>query len=255
MEVLKSERLEGGVQRVSINRPQSMNAIDGEVERLFKAAMASASDDPGVRAVIITGEGPHFSAGGDLPFLQSMGAEELRGYHRGALALVRAIALCPKPTIASVRGACAGGAFGFALACDYLLASETAYFSAQFLRIGLVPDMGVVYFAAHRIGGHRARKFLLDNKTVKAEEAAAIGLCDTLHADDALDEETLRLASRLALLPPRAVRQTKWLTREAEGNFKLFLGSEIEAVADCLGGEEFLEGTAAFFEKRSPRFI
>lgn len=154
-----------------------------------------------------------------------------------------------------MRGACAGGGFGFALGCDYLLASDTAYFSAQFLRVGLVPDMGVAYFAAHRMGGHRARKFLLDNRTVKAEEAAAIGLCDALHADAALDAETLRLASRLAQLPPRAVRQTKWLTREAEGSFKLFLGSEIEAVVDCLGGEEFIEGTAAFFEKRPPRFV
>jgi len=255
MEALRSERLESGVQRIALNRPQVMNAIDGEMERSFKAAMVSAADDRDVRAVIITGEGPHFSAGGDLPFLQSMSAQDLRDYHRGALELVRAIALCPKPTIASVRGACAGGAFGFALGCDYLLASQTAYFSAQFLRIGLVPDMGVAYFAAHRLGGHKARKFLLDNRTVKAEEAAAIGLCDELHADEALDTETLRVASRLAALPPRAVRQTKWLTREAEGSLKRFLGSEIEAVADGLGGEEFIEGTAAFFEKRLPRFL
>ncbi|MCZ4341989.1 enoyl-CoA hydratase-related protein [Sphingomonadaceae bacterium G21617-S1] len=254
MEAMTSDRVEGGVQRIAMARPHAMNAIDLAMRHEFEAAMLAATADPDVRTIIVTGQGTHFSAGGDIPFLQSMNAAQFKEYHRDVLGLVRAIALCPKPTIASVRGACAGGGFGFALGCDYLLASQTAYFSAQFLRIGLVADMGTGYFLAHRLGGHKARKLLLDNRIVKAEEAATIGLCDELHADETLDGETLRLARRLAELPPRAVRQTKWLMRQAEGSFERFLDAEMTAGAECLGGEEFIEGTNAFFEKRAPRF-
>ncbi|MBP7337904.1 MAG: enoyl-CoA hydratase/isomerase family protein [Niveispirillum sp.] len=231
-----------------------MNAIDGVMRREFEEAVAAATADPDVRAIIITGEGPHFSAGGDIPFLKGMSTAEIHEYHRAALGLVRAIALCPKPTIAAVRGACAGGAFGFALCCDYLLASRTAFFSAQFLRIGLVADMGIGYFLTHRVGAHKARKLLLDNRVVRAEEAEALGLCDALHAEDSLDAETLHLARRLAELPPRAVRQTKWLMRQAEGSLTRFFDAEMNAAAECLGSQEFIEGTTAFFEKRPPRF-
>ena len=254
MEALKSDAVEAGIRRIAMARPGVMNAIDGVMRREFEAAMTAATADPYVRAIIITGDGAHFSAGGDISFLQGMSTAQVHEYHRGILGLVRAIALCPIPTIASVRGACAGGAFGFALGCDYLVASQTASFSAQFLRIGLVPDMGIAYFLTHRIGAHRARRLLLDNRAIKAGEAAALGLCDELHADDALDDETLALARRLAALPPRAVRQTKWLMRHAEGSFTGFLDAELTAAADCLGSDEFIEGTAAFFEKRPPRF-
>ncbi len=254
MSVLRSERIDRGVHRIAMSRPRVMNAIDAAMRVEFQAAMADASADPEVRAIIVTGEGDHFSAGGDIPFMLSMDAAQFQKYHRDVLGLVRAIALCPKPTIAAVRGACAGGAFGFALACDYLVASETVYFSAQFLRIGLVADMGTGYFLAHRIGAHRARRLLLDNRVVRAAEAAALGLCDAVHADEALDGEVALQAQRLAGLPPLAVRQTKWLMREAEGHLVRFLEAEMSAASACLGGDEFLEGTSAFLAKRQPDF-
>jgi enoyl-CoA hydratase/carnithine racemase len=254
MAALNSDLLEGRIQRIAMSRPDVMNAINLEMRREFETAMASATTDANVRAIIITGEGAHFSAGGDIPFLKGMNRPELQEYHRDCLGLVRAIALCPKPTVAAVRGACAGGAFGFALGCDYLVASTTAYFSAQFLRIGLVADMGVGYFLTHRLGAHGARKLLLDNRAVKADEAMALGLCDALHADEALDAETVRLGQRLADLPPRAVRETKWLMRQTESSFTRFLDAEMTAAAECLGSDEFVEGAAAFFEKRAARF-
>lgn len=255
MEALKSDRLEGRIQCITMARPHAMNAINGVMRREFEDAMAAATADPDVRAIIITGDGAHFSSGGDIPFLQGMNTAQIHEYHRGTLDLVRALALCPKPTIASVRGACAGGAFGFALCCDYLIASQTAYFSAQFLRIGLVADMGTGYLLAQRIGAHKARKLLLDNRAIKADEAAALGVCDSLHADNTLNDETLRLAQGLAELPPLAVRQTKWLMRQTCGSFTRFLDDEMTAAATCLGSAEFIEGTSAFFEKRPPRFL
>ena len=254
MEAMRSDDLGDGIQRITMARPRAMNAIDRTMRDEFAAAMTAIAEDPRVRAVVITGQGPHFSAGGDIHFLQAMTPVQVTAYHRETLELVRLIALCPKPTIASVRGACAGGALGFALCCDYLLASRTAKFSAQFLRIGLVADMGIGFLLTRRLGAHHARRFLLDNRSVDAAVAEALGLCDEVHPDEVLDDATLSLGRRLSALPPRAVRQTKWLMRQAEGNFARFLEDELRAASECLGSEEFAEGTAAFLEKRAPRF-
>ena len=167
--------------------------------------------------------------------------------------MVRKLAGFPKPMVASVRGACAGGSVGFALCADYLVASRTAYFGIQFMRIGLTPDMGALYFLHQRLG-KRAHQLILEDRLVRAEEAAQVGLCDKLVEDNALDSECIALATHLAALAPKAFRQTKWLFRRTEGEFERFLNDEMTAAAQCLGSSEFVEGTRAFFEKRAPQF-
>jgi enoyl-CoA hydratase/carnithine racemase len=251
--VVRTEDLDFGVRRIVIARPQARNAIDDEVRRWLERELDCAVADSGVRAVILAGEGAHFSAGGDITFLQTLDRAGFLAFHRDALALVRKLANFPKPLIASVRGACAGGGVGFALCADYLVASRTAYFGVQFMRIGLTPDMGVLYFLRQRLG-NGARRLILDDRLVRAEEAAALGLCDRLVEDDALDGACVELATRLGALAPKAFRQTKWLYRRTEGEFESFLNDEMTAAADCLGSPEFIEGTRAFFEKRAPRF-
>lgn len=250
---VRADDLDSGVRRIVIARPQARNAIDDEVRRGLEQALDRAAADRGVRAVILAGEGAHFSAGGDIIFLQQLDRAGFMAFHRDALALVRQLASFPKPVIASVRGACAGGGVGFALCADYLLASRTAYFGIQFMRIGLTPDMGTLYFLYQRLG-KRAHQLILDDRLVRAEEAAVLGLCDKLVEDDALDNESIALAVRLAGLAPKAFRQTKWLSRRTEGEFERFLNDEMTAAADCLGSPEFVEGTRAFFEKRAPQF-
>ncbi len=216
-------------------------------------ALDDAAADPDVRAVVLTGNGPHFSAGGDIAFLQGLDRPAALAFHRDTLALVRKLASFPKPLVASVRGACAGGSVGFVLCADYLLCSRTAFFGIQFLRIGLTPDMGTTFLLRQRLG-RRAYRLILDDRLVRAEEAQEIGLCDVLVDDDALEAESLALAARLGALAPRAFRQTKWLARRLEGEFDRYLDDEMTAAAECLGGDEFVEGTQAFLQKRPPRF-
>jgi enoyl-CoA hydratase/carnithine racemase len=251
--VVRMEDLDFGVRRIVIARPQARNAIDDDVRRRLEREIDCAAADSAVRAVILAGEGAHFSVGGDITFLQTLDRAGFLAFHRDALALVRKLANFPKPMIASVRGACAGGGVGFALCADYLVASRTTYFGVQFMRIGLTPDMGALYFLRQRLG-NGARRLILDDRLVRAEEAAALGLCDRLVEDDALDGACVELATRLGALAPKAFRQTKWLYRRTEGEFESFLNNEMTAAADCLGSPEFIEGTRAFFEKRAPRF-
>jgi len=250
---VRTEDLDFGVRRIVIARPQARNAINDEVRRGLEQALDRAVDDRGVRAVILAGEGADFSVGGDITFLQRLDRADLLAFHRDALALVRKLAGFTKPLVASVRGACAGGSVGFALCADYLVASRTAHFGVQFMRIGLTPDMATLYFLHQRLG-KRAQQLVLDDRLVRAEEAAALGLCDKLVEDDALDGECIALATRLAALAPKAFRQTKWLFRRTEGEFERFLNDEMTAAADCLGSSEFVEGTRAFFEKQAPQF-
>ena len=253
MSTTRTERLEAGVHRILIDRPDARNAITSAVRDELAAALDGAAADRDVRAVILTGTGPHFSAGGDIAFLQGLDRPGLLAFHRNTLTLVRKLASFPKPLVAAVRGACAGGSVGFALCADYLVASRTAFFGVQFLRIGLTPDMGTAFLLRQRLGG-RAYRLILDDRLVRAEEARDIGLCDALVDDDALETEALALGVRLAALAPRAFWQTKWLTRRLEGEFDRYLDDEMTAAAECLGGDEFVEGTRAFLEKRVPRF-
>ena len=153
--------------------------------------------------------------------------------------------------VASVGKRC-GRERGICALRRYLVASRTAYFGIQLMRIGLTPDMGALYFLHQRLGkGHTSD---LEDRLVRAEEAAQVGLCDKLVEDNALDSECIALATHLAALAPKAFRQTKWLFRRTEGEFERFLNDEMTAAAQCLGSSEFVEGTRAFFEKRSPQF-
>ncbi len=253
MAATQTERLDAGVQRIAIDRPGARNAVNLAVRDELMAALDAAAADLEVRAVVLTGNGAHFSAGGDIAFLQGLDRASGLAFHRDTLALVRRLAAFPKPLVAAVRGACAGGSVGFALCADTLLCSRTAFFSVQFMRIGLTPDMGTGWLLRQRLG-RRAYRMILDDRPVRAEEAHAIGLCDALVEDDALEAESLALAARLGALAPRAFRQTKWLTRRTEGDFDRYLNDEMTAAAECLGSDEFVEGTQAFLQKRPPRF-
>lgn len=254
MATVLSERVEGNVRRIALARPGARNAVDLTICRDLEQAVRAAIADPDARSILLTGEGPHFCAGGNLGFMRNMDANALEAYHASTLDLVRLLAGSPKPTIAAVRGACAGGGVGFALSCDYLLAARSAYFSIQFSRIGLVPDTGVLHFLANRIGRQATRRLLLEDRRVTGEEAARLGICDGLVADDAFEAESLSLARRMAQQPPLAYRQTKWLLDRVDGPLDAFLDNELAAAAPCLGSAEFEEGIAAFLEKRAPRF-
>lgn len=255
MTKIKIERLDSGVARITFSRPGAMNAIDQMMLDELEAALHFALKETTVKAIILTGAGKHFSAGGDIHFLRGIDAASQPLYNQQLIAFVKLLANSPKPLVAAVSGACAGGSVGFALTCDYIIASHSARFVVPFLKIGLPPDSGVGYLLAQRIGLHRAKRLIFDDRAIEAHEAIEIGLIDTLVPDKLLQEEALRLAQRLALLPPLAFAETKHLMKQCDGNLDAFLTNEVAATKKCSGSSEFIEGTAAFLEKREPRFV
>lgn len=240
------------VRRITLNRPEVMNAIDDETQMQLHGALDEALADSGVRAIILAGAGANFSAGGDIQFLQELDREAFAAFHGRLLDLCEVLGTADKPLVGALRGACVGGALGIALACDQLVASETTRFVMPFLRIGLTPDVALPYWLARRVGVQRARDLILRDEPVMSDQAMAIGMCDRVAADADVEGVSISIASHLAGLAPLALRQTRHLLRSCSLPFDEYLAVEKSAAGACLGGPEFREGVAAFFEKRPP---
>lgn len=242
------------VTRIALSRPEKMNAIDVVMRDELMASLDNALVDPETKAIVLTGAGGNFSAGGDIDWMLRLSEDYKLAYHRETMAFVRQLVKSPKPTVAAIEGACAGGGAGFALCCDYIVMGQRARFGVPFLRIGLVPDMGSAYLLARRIGDQAARRLILENRMIDGQEAERIGLADLVVPDQEVQARAADLGSRLAALAPAAVAMTKWLLNRASGDFDQFIEDELSAQAECLKGPEFREGCAAFLEKRAARF-
>jgi 2-(1,2-epoxy-1,2-dihydrophenyl)acetyl-CoA isomerase len=249
-----------GAATIALNRPERLNAFDGQLHRDLHAALDAAASDETVRCVVLRGEGRGFSAGADLRG-EDLAREDgeppdLGEYLRRTFApTVERISAMDKPVVASLHGPVYGAGLGLALACDLRLAAESAKFSVAFVKIGLMPDAGVTFFLPRVVGLGRAMEMSLLGDAVDAEEARRIGLVNRVVPDEKLGEETAALAGRLANMPTRALAAIRHSLRES---FEGDLGSALEREAD---GQALLgrtadheEGVAAFFEKREPRF-
>lgn len=242
------------VLRLALSRPGEMNTFDRPMAEALGTALDGGLADPTVRAIILTGAGGQFSAGGKIDWMRDQSPEALKIYHRDVLGILRTLALAPKPTVAAIEGVCVGGGAGFALACDYVVMGEGARLGIPFLRIALVPDMATAYFIARRASPQVAKRLSFENRVVKAGEAFALGLADVLVSDAEVQERAIKLARELAALPPLAVARTKDLLGRTGVPFDDYLAAELEIQTACMDGPEFPEGCAAFFEKRSPRY-
>ena len=251
----------GGIVTLTLNRPESLNAMNeammGELERILIALEADAA----VRAVVLTGAGRAFSSGGD----QKRGAEEVppsffEGDRGGALIerLNRCILRMQrlgKPIVGSINGVAAGAGMNIALATDLRIASETARFGEVFARVGLVPDGGGTYFLPRLVGSAKAMEMILLADIIDAQEALRIGLVNRVVPAEQLEQETLKLAERLAQGPTVAYGLAK--TGLYQG-----LGMSLEDVLNMKARNQAIaartpdraEGVAAFLEKRPPRF-
>jgi 2-(1,2-epoxy-1,2-dihydrophenyl)acetyl-CoA isomerase len=241
-----------GVRRIALNRPESLNAIDDETRGHLHEELEHALADSDVRAILLTGTGANFSAGGDIRYMQDLDRQEFTAFHARLLDLCRIIGESEKPIIGAVRGSCAGGALGIVLACDELVASASTRFLIPFMRIGLTPDMALPFWLARRVGPHAARRIILQGQPLAAERALDLGLCDQVVEDGELEGSAIAVASHLATLAPLALRQTRSLLRNCSAPFEEYLEAERAAAGVCLGSPEFHEGVAAFFEKCSP---
>ena len=243
-----------GVATLTLDRPDSRNALNSELRRELLAALKQARADDQTRAVVITGAGPGFCAGADL-----RGGPGERQFRRVLTdeynPLITAIRTLPKPVVASVNGAAAGAGMSIAFAADLVIASSEARFVPAFNRIALVPDSALARTLVRAVGRHRALEILLGERQLTADAAHELGLVAAVVPQDRLAAATRELAERLANVPTAAIGFTKRLLSAAE-DAGLAESLTLEAALQELAGRspDHAEGVAAFAEKREPRF-
>jgi 2-(1,2-epoxy-1,2-dihydrophenyl)acetyl-CoA isomerase len=236
--------LEDGVNTITLQRTDVLNAFDNVLTTELAKALKDASRNKDVRVVVITGSGRAFSSGQDLA--------DLKERYDPIVTLIHKM---EKPVIASVNGVAAGAGCSLALACDMRIASEHASFIEVFVNVGLIPDSGSTWTLPRLVGFGRAMELCLTGRPVKAEEALAIGLVNQVVPSDELESATAKLAKRLASLPAKALSLTKRLLNQTfENNFKEQLEQEAFAQETAGRTHDHFEGVVAFIEKRKPNF-
>ncbi|MGH3244178.1 MAG: enoyl-CoA hydratase/isomerase family protein, partial [Spirillospora sp.] len=209
---------------------------------------------PGVRAIVLTGAGGTFSAGGDVRSMDGARPDEVKARLAPLHEAVQIIATCATPVIAAVEGAAAGLGVSLAAVCDHVVAAEDARFVAGFGKVGLVPDGGLLWTLPQRVGIGRAKEMLVFGRTVPAPRAVEIGLADSLVPSGKALDAALDLAAEAAALAPLSVAAAKRLLARPGDDLARLLESEGEAQAELFGTADFAEGRAAFAERRPPRF-
>jgi 2-(1,2-epoxy-1,2-dihydrophenyl)acetyl-CoA isomerase len=243
----------GAVRTLALNRPERRNALDEELLDRLPEELERAAGDPAVRAVVLTGRGGAFCAGGDLDLMAGGVGDLEQGVARErAATLLREM---PKPTLAAVNGPAAGAGFSLALAADFRLASTTARFTPGFGAVALCGDYGVSRHLPLLVGREQALRLLLLGETWDAGTALRRGLVGAVAEPEGFEAEVAALADRLAALAPLAVARVKANVALAEaGDFAAVLRREAEGMIALAATDDFKEGLAAFTERRSPVF-
>lgn len=249
----------GQVAYVTLNRPEALNAITPAQRDRLISLLTEASADPAVRALVLTGTGRGFCAGADL---RGGGASEeriagdvARVIRQGAQRLIAAVLDCEKPVIAAVNGTAAGLGAHLALACDLVLAAESARFIEVFVRRGLVPDGGGAYLLPRLLGPQRAKELMFFGDAVSAADAERLGLVNRVVPDEELEKTAREWAERLATGPTRALALTKQLVNASlDSDRATAFAAEAAAQEINMTTEDAREGVAAFVERRSPEY-
>ncbi len=246
------------VATITINRPDAANAMNPLCARELSQVAILCDDDPNVRAVVITGAGRMFCAGGDLSVFAQAGTgaksllKEMAGdLHMGLSRLARMNA----PVIAAVNGTAAGAGMSLVMACDLAFAAESAVFTMAYTKAGLSPDGSSTFYMPRKIGDRRARELMLTNRVLKAEEALDWGIVNRLVAADAVLPAAQELAAELAAGPTLAFGAVKTLLN---GSFDQTLESQMElearAIAELSMSHDGQAGIHAFLNKQKPEF-
>ena len=261
---LKNLRLEidGEIGTLTLDRPKVLNAMSPDLIAELVTAAAWLADRASLRALIVTGEGRAFSAGGDVTWFKR-GLEESGAYlsadvRRGADVLHQAIVdfrRIPYPVIAAINGVAAGAGFSLALMCDTRIASDEAAFVCAYGRIGASPDGGMTYFLPRVVGQARALELLLHDPLLSAAEAREEGIVAEVVPADRLMEVARDRAEELAAKAPHYVRMSKLLIGQSlENTLADHLQVERHGIADSMATEDLREGVTAFLEGRQATF-
>ncbi len=253
------EERKGNVAIIRLNRPDKLNALNIELGRGLVHALLHASQDNSVRAVVVTGAGRAFCAGGDLEFILDLrkrnASDELKTLLEAGKEICLAIATMTKPVIAAVNGPAAGGGMNLALAADMRIASDQASFAESFAKVGLYPDFGGTYFLPRIVGPALSAELFYTAETLSAEDALRLGIVNRVFPADKFEEETQKIVDVLAGAPTVALRDVKrTIIADDKKNLETKLDEEIRLQIHCFQSEDCLEGLNAFFEKRKPNF-
>jgi enoyl-CoA hydratase/carnithine racemase len=246
---------EDSVACITLNRPEVMNAIDQlMIDELLRACQ-ELSESQETRVVILTGAGKAFQAGADIAELAQMSPLDILRWNAGIVKIGAILESMPQPVIAAINGAAMGGGLEIALACTLRVASSQAKLALPEVKLGIIPGAGGTQRLPRLIGKSRAAKIILTAETLSAEQALAIGLVDEIAVDDNSLKAAKDLAARIIRNAPVACQMAK---DAMEVGLSLPLNEAIEYaqknLAVCFSTEDMREGTAAFLEKRAPRF-
>lgn len=247
-------QVENGVAWIRLNRPQALNAVNGELRRALFEAVKRVERDEEARVVVVTGEGRAFCAGADV---REFGRREgdVAGIREEYEFLLGRLRSMPKPTIAALNGVAAGIGASLALVCDLRYAVPEASFVEAFVKIGLTVDGGVSWLLPRLIGAGKALEMFYTGEPLGAEEAARHGLVNRLFPADELEPKVREVAERLAAGPGKALGAIKRSVNYAAGaTFEEAMEFEFHLQGVQMATEDFREGVAAFLEKRQARF-
>jgi 2-(1,2-epoxy-1,2-dihydrophenyl)acetyl-CoA isomerase len=255
-------RRDGAAATIELNRPEALNAWNGQLGDDLLTAVREVAEDDAVRAVVLTGAGRAFSSGADLRDLAGREGRTTEGhvdvrrvlterYHP----IITTIRTMPKPVLAAVNGPAVGIGLSLALASDLVMAAESAYLLLAFVNIGLVPDGGSSLFVPTRVGFARAAEMAMLGERIPAAQALDWGLVNRVVPDDAFASEVAALRDRLAAGPTRSYAGAKrqlnhWLYAQMEDQLEL----EADIQQEMAGSPDFAEGVTAFIQKRPPVF-
>jgi 2-(1,2-epoxy-1,2-dihydrophenyl)acetyl-CoA isomerase len=248
-----SYELKDRIAFVTLTRPEARNALTNALADGLLLAAKEIERDLKARAVILSGEGPIFCAGGDLKAFATGGFSPDRAsvVHDGLLALHRS----PAPVIGAIQGAAIGYGLGLACACDIRLAAEGTKFQAGFTGIGLSPDSTTSYFLPRLFGPSVAARLMLTNLPIDAEEARTLGFIASVHPPAELAEAAVELAERIARMPSGALRRAKQLLQASlSHSAEEQVAMEVGLILESFATDDFREGVTSFVEKRKPDF-
>lgn len=247
--------IENGILTVTINRPNSLNALNERFFGEMAAVMEDVYNNAEIRAVILTGMGEKaFAAGADIKEFMNYNVEQGKHLSRNGHEVLNSIEQCPKPVIAAVNGFALGGGCELSMACHLRIASPNAIFGQPEVNLGVTPGYAGTQRLIQLIGKGRAMQYLMTAKNIKADAALEMGLVNQIVEQDQLHSTAYEMAELIASKSPVAIAGVidcvNAYFEEGTDGFE----KEIEVFGNCFGTEDFKEGTTAFTEKRKPSF-